>query len=503
MSSSAQEPTEDSPLLQSHQNHDNATTNDVIVEFFSGDPEDPRNWDSWRKWLMVAAIMPIDLSVSWGASGFSPAASDFAKDLGVSNHVATLGLSLYVLGLALGPMSLAPLSEYYGRRPIYIYSYAIFLLLLLATSYVDSLALFLVLRTFSGYFSSVTISNFGGTIADLFHHHDTGPAMSLFLWAATGGSPTGFILFSFIAKDRSWHSVLRIMFFICLVFWVILVVALYTLGETRHSVLLLQRAKKLQTTTGNSNLEVPEDMKQRGAKELFGTALLRPFRFLGTEAIVQFAALYNGYLYGLSFLFNGAFHIIFGPAGYGFDIVGVGLSFLGIVAGICLGLLSNVYQERYYRRRIREAGGHDVPEARIHLAKAASVALPISLLIFSFTASPDIHYIVPILATTLWGWSFYTLILMTLTYTEDAYKTFSASALAGIGFVRNVAGAGFPLAGRTLFLGVGTRNATLVLVAMAVAMAPVPFVLTRFGKELRMRSPWAAHHVQEAGGGDE
>jgi MFS family permease len=503
MSSNTQEPTENSPLLQSLQERDNATTDDDVVEFLPGDPEDPRNWSPWRKWLMVAAIMPIDLSVSWGASGFSPAASDFAKDLGVSNHIATLGLSMYVLGLAFGPMSLAPLSEYYGRRPVYVYSYAIFLLLLLGSSCTNSLALFLVLRTFSGYFSSVTISNFGGTIADLFHHHDTGPAMSLFLWAATGGSPTGFILFSFIAKGRSWHSVLRIMFFICLTFWIILVIALYTLGETRHSVLLLRRAKRLRESTGNENVEVPEEMKQRGVKELFGTALLRPFRFLGTEAIVQSAALYNGYLYGLSFLFNGAFHIIFGPAGYGFDVIGVGLSFLGIVVGICLGLFTNIYQERYYQRRISGAEGHDVPEARIHFAKVASIVLPISLLIFSFTASPDIHCIIPILATTLWGWSFYTLILMTLTYTEDAYKTFSASALAGIGFVRNVAGAGFPLVGRKLFLGVGTRNATLVLVGMAVAMAPVPFVLTRYGKELRRRSPWAAHHVREAGEDDE
>lgn len=48
-------------------------------------------------------------------------------------------------------------------------------------------------------------------------------------------------------------------------------------------------------------------MKQRGVKELFRIALLRPFRFLFTEAIIVFAALYNGYLYGLRFLFNDAF----------------------------------------------------------------------------------------------------------------------------------------------------------------------------------------------------
>jgi MFS family permease len=380
-----------------------------LVTFGRNDPWDPRNWPKHRKWLMIAAIVPIDLSVSWGASGFSPAAGDFAKDVGVSPHVATLGLSLYVLGLAFGPMTLAPLSEYYGRIPVYIVSYGIFLLLLLATTYVETLAPFLVLRLFSGYFSSTTISNFGGTIADLFHHHDTGPAMSWFLWAATGGSPTGFVLFSFIAQGRSWHQVFRIMFFICFSFWIVLVLALYALGETRHSVILLRRARALRKETGDERIEVPDEMKQRGPKQLFSTALARPFRFLAGEAIVQFGAAYNGFLYGLSFLFNGAFHMIFGPKGYGFDTIGVGICFLGIVFGITSALATNVFQERYYQRRVAQAGNRDAPEARVHHAKLAAIVLPLSLLAFSFLATPSIHPFFPVLASAFWGWSFYTL----------------------------------------------------------------------------------------------
>ncbi len=352
---------------------------------------------------MVASIIPIDLSVSWGASGFSPAAGDFARDIGVSPHTATLGLSMYVLGLAFGPMSLAPLSEYFGRKPVYIVSYGLFLLLLLGTTYVETLGPFLVLRFFSGYFSSTTISNFGGTIADLFHHHDTGPAMSWFLWAATGGSPTGFVLFSFIAHGRSWHDVFRIMFFICFTFWIILVIALQALGETRHSVILLRRARALRKATGEEQIHVPEAMKQRGVKQLFGTALTRPFRFLASEAIVQFGALYNGFLYGLSFLFNGAFHLIFGPQGYGFGTVGVGICFLGIVVGISVGLITNIFQERNYQRKVTEAGNRDVPEARVGYSKVAAIVLPISLLVFALTATPDIHPFFPVLASAFWG----------------------------------------------------------------------------------------------------
>lgn len=125
--------------------------------FAPDDPDNPRNWPSWRKWLIVAVITPIDLSVSWGASGFSPATESFRHEFGLSETAATLGLSLYILGLALGPMSLAPLSEFFGRSVIYIYSYAVFLLLLAATALVDSVVGFMVLRFFSGLFAAVTV----------------------------------------------------------------------------------------------------------------------------------------------------------------------------------------------------------------------------------------------------------------------------------------------------------------------------------------------------------
>jgi MFS family permease len=128
-----------------------------VERFAPNDPDNPRNWPAWRKWLIVAAITPIDLSVSWGASGFSPATANFRDAFGLSETAATLGLSLYILGLALGPMSLAPLSEFFGRSVIYIYSYAVFLLLLAATALVGSVAGFMVLRFFSGLFAAVTI----------------------------------------------------------------------------------------------------------------------------------------------------------------------------------------------------------------------------------------------------------------------------------------------------------------------------------------------------------
>ncbi|KAF4534551.1 MFS multidrug transporter [Lasiodiplodia theobromae] len=396
-----------SSKAQDTQGHDGAVHG--VVHFAPGDPEDPRNWPRWKKWLMIGPILIIDLSVSWGASGFSPASKKFAEDWGLSPEAGTLGLSLYVLGLAFGPM------------------------------------------TFRGW-------------RDVF-------------WALLGINGG---------------------------LWAIMTASLLFCGETRHSIVLSQRAEKARKLNHTSNIDVPDHLKKRGVKELFTVTLTRPFRFLASEAIIAFAALYNGYLYGLSFLFNTAFVLVFGQ-GHGFDTIGVGICFLGICVGISLGPVTNIWQEKYYQRKVHESGGKNVPEARVQMGKLAAIAFPISLLWFAWTTSPSIHPLIPVLASALWGWSFYTLILMTFTYTEDSYKVYSASALAGIGLIRNLFGAAFPLFAHSMFTQLGYQWASTILAGLALVLVPIPFVWSRYGRVLREKSPWAREHMDDLDGdeGDE
>lgn len=106
----------------------------------------------------------------------------------------------------------------------------------------------------------------------------------------------------------------------------------------------------------------------------------------------------------------------------------------------------------------------------------------------------------PVLASALWGWSFYSLILMTFTYTEDSYKQYSASALAGIGLIRNLFGAAFPLFAHGLFTSLGYQWAGTLLAGLALVLVPIPFVLSRYGRILREKSPWAREHMDDLEG---
>ena len=57
------------------------------------------------------------------AGGYSSAYVDVENEFHVSAEVATVGLSMYILGFAIGPPVLAPLSEYFGRSPVYVVSW--------------------------------------------------------------------------------------------------------------------------------------------------------------------------------------------------------------------------------------------------------------------------------------------------------------------------------------------------------------------------------------------
>jgi MFS family permease len=45
------------------------------------------------------------------------------KDFHTSKEVSILAVSLYAVGLGLGPLLLGPLSEFYGRWKVYVYSF--------------------------------------------------------------------------------------------------------------------------------------------------------------------------------------------------------------------------------------------------------------------------------------------------------------------------------------------------------------------------------------------
>lgn len=83
------------------------TENDpFIVEFLPEDPLNPQNWPGSRKWLCVAVVAIATLGVSYCTSAYLSALPQLRDYFHVSDQIITLGLSFFILGFALGELSL-------------------------------------------------------------------------------------------------------------------------------------------------------------------------------------------------------------------------------------------------------------------------------------------------------------------------------------------------------------------------------------------------------------
>ena len=84
------------------------------------------------------------------------------------------------IGLGLGPMFLGPLSEFYGRRPIYIISLGFFLIWLIPCAVARNIQTMLIARFIDGFAGSAFLSVAGGTVGDMFTRNQLQAPMMVF-----------------------------------------------------------------------------------------------------------------------------------------------------------------------------------------------------------------------------------------------------------------------------------------------------------------------------------
>lgn len=98
----------------------------------------------------------------------TPGAFAIGHKFHVSHTAALLPLSLFVLGLAVGPMLAAPISETRGRSIIYKVSMPLYMLFILGAGFSNSFAGLLICRTLAGMSGAPCLAVGAGTVADLF-----------------------------------------------------------------------------------------------------------------------------------------------------------------------------------------------------------------------------------------------------------------------------------------------------------------------------------------------
>jgi multidrug resistance protein len=169
------------------------------------DPEKALNWTDKKKWGNIAIISIVTLLTPLASSMVAPATPLIMRDFHTSDAtVASFVVSIYILGYALGPLFLAPLSEVYGRLPIYHICNAQFIIWTIACALSPSIGSLLFFRLMAGIAGSCPLTIGGGSIADLIVQEKRGGAMALFALGPLLGPVIGPVAGGYLAEAAGW-----------------------------------------------------------------------------------------------------------------------------------------------------------------------------------------------------------------------------------------------------------------------------------------------------------
>ncbi|KAF2791975.1 MFS general substrate transporter [Melanomma pulvis-pyrius CBS 109.77] len=440
------------------------------------DPENPRNWSHGFKLVNVLLIGLSLLCTNFATTMFAPAAPQLADEFNVHDSILiTLTVTIPALGGAAGPLLFAPASEIFGRVRIYWLSNVLFLAFAVGLARSTDISMFLVFRFLDGvcYASYLTCS--AGTIADLFDRDNRGAASAVLALAPLLGPILGPVAGGFVAQELGWRWIFYI---VLMMTGVVTAAVLIVMRESMESILLARKATRLRISTGNPNLRsaVASNLP---AHQLVGRAFTRPIRMLLFSPIVLLLGLYLAFVYGLVFLLLATFSQVF-EGTYGFGQGFAGLSYLGLGLGSIIGtLLFAKFSDRLAKK-------HSTPEHRMIMMMFGGPTIPASLFWYGWSAQYHVHWIVPIIGTSLIGIGIVFVTASGQLYIIDTFGSeASASAMAAITLVRNSSGAFLPLVAAPLYakLGLGWGNSVLGFISLT--FLPLAFLFFKFGGLLR------------------
>ncbi|KAK5269206.1 MFS siderochrome iron transporter 1 [Exophiala xenobiotica] len=460
-----------------------------VVEFIPNDPRNPMEFSQVKKWFITLTVAIATLAVAFVSSAYSGGADEIIQTFGVSQEVFTLGISLFVLGFAIGPLLWAPLSELYGRQVLFFGTYAVLTVFNAGAAGANSMATLIILRFLAGTFGSSPLTNAGGVIADMFQANQRGLGMSIFAAAPFLGPVIGPIVGGFVGETIGWRWNEGVMACFTGVLWIF---GTLTIPETYSPVILQKRAAALSKRNGKVYISVLERRQGKTTpKAAFQKSLARPWALLFLEPIVLLISIYMAIIYGTLYMCFGAFPIVY-QQGRGWSPGIGGLAFLGVAVGMLLGVTYSIIDNKRYSRVEDKHDGEAPPEARLPPAMVGSVALPIGLFWFAWTNGPSVHWIVSIIGTAPFGFGMVLVFLGCMNYLIDAYTIYAASVLAANSVLRSIFGAVFPLFTTYMFRRLGIHWASSVPAFLALACTPFPFIFYKYGESIRLKCKYAA-----------
>ena len=395
----------------------------------------------------------------------------------------TIIASVWEIGEAVGPLLAAPLSESYGRAPVYHATNLVFVIFSVACAVSSNVPMLLVFRAINGMGDSSIALN-PSIVGDMFVQEERGLPLAMVSLPPLIGPVAGPIIGGYLTQRKGWRWAV----------WLSAITGgrceagfLALIRETYEPTILRRKVRRLRKETKNEDLrcKYDEEDKSRMVWRKLRASSERPLRTLITAPSVALLAIYVSAVYGFLYILLTTITEVF-ESTYGFSQGEAGLAYLGLSLGMVIGVLTCAATSDWWLRKQTFLHGDGMkPEYRLPPMVLGGLLIPIGLFVYGWTIRSDVFFIIPMLGTTLLGFGFFATTIPSNAYLVDAYKVHAASAVAATVVLRCIVGALLPLAGPSLYqnLGYGWGNSLLGFVALL--FVPVPIILIRYGERLR------------------
>ena len=469
----------------------------IIVDWDGpDDPENPQNWPLYQKIFFAFEIAFLTVSVYMGSAIYTPGLEEIRADFGIGRIEGTLPLTLFVIGYGIGPMVFSPMSEnvIFGRTSIYIVTLFIFFILQIPTALSKNIASLCVLRFIAGFFASPALATGGASIADVLSMPYMPVGIALWSIAAVCGPSLGPLIGSVFAQLIGWRWTFWFMLIISGASFLVLG---FFLPETHQDTLLHRKAKRLRALTGNPNITSNGEIanKKMTRNELIIDILWRPFEITIFEPVVLLINVYIALIYSIMYLWFEAFPIVL-VGTYHFNLIEMGVSYVGIMVGILIGAcfyIPIIY--KIFTKKLISGQGV-VPEVFIPMAIVGACLMPIGIFIFGWAASPNVHWIGPLIGTAIFAMGAFIAFQTLFNYLGMSFYRYLASVYASNDLFRSLCAGALPLVGDPLFKNLGSEKypvgwGSSLLGFICVAMIAIPVLFYLNGVKLRARSKYA------------
>ncbi|EME38868.1 hypothetical protein DOTSEDRAFT_160582 [Dothistroma septosporum NZE10] len=455
----------------------------------------PRNWRPSTKYYSAIVISWLELYMTGISSAGVSAADTAREEYHMSRTLAYFAfVSIYLLGQTVGGIFLAPISETFGRRTIYIIATSMFCVFSVITAAVPSVAGVYVGRWFQGIAAAIPATVAFGNFQDMFDARMRIGGVFGYTMSGFIGLSMGPVYAAYITERCGWRWV----FYISAIASAISVVLSYGVKESDAGQLLQAKVKAISEETGRTDLTAGAGSSQDFSIKTFArNDLLRPLIFLTTEPIVLFCAILCAIAFGLLYGLTAGLTVAYTdpPFSNTFNEVSSSLSFIAILIGILLDVIPRFYDDHLYRK-CHKNNIRIVPETKIRSFALACPLFAIGLWIFAWTVPPKVTTVpwpVSMIGLICIGFATTDFSYVLFGYVTDSYGEYAASAVSALSTTRTIAAAVFPLFAYQMFSGLGTNIAATILAAVATLFAFTPILFLKYGHALRHKSKTAGN----------